>query len=414
MKTSPLRVLHTSDWHIGRSLYGRHRYEEFAALLDWLYETIVSRRIDLLLVAGDIFHTATPNNHAQQLYYTFLCRVAASCCRHLVVIGGNHDSPTFLSAPRELLRVLDIHVLAALPEPAADEVLVLKDDAGAVEAIVCAVPFLRDREVRKGSPGQSMEDREEQLVAGIADHYHQVCEQAAKELDKLTEPVPVIGMGHLFATGGRVEDGDGVRSLYVGSLASVGAAVFPDILDYVALGHLHSPQKVAGKETIRYSGAPLCMGFGEAGRSKSVCLLEFLPTKTEVELLPIPVFQEIRSLQGDLPHIEAEIQTCIDEDRSIWLEIIYQGTELVSDLRKRLTAAVAGSQLEILRIRNQRIVEQALRPAAEDETLADLGHERVFERCLVAHDIQDDQRQTLLQTYNEIVTALQQDDSQAG
>jgi exonuclease SbcD len=414
MKKSLLRVLHTSDWHLGRTLYGRHRYEEFAAFLDWLYETIVSRRIDLLLVAGDIFHTATPNNHAQQLYYTFLCRVAASCCRHLVVIGGNHDSPTFLSAPRELLRALDIHVVAALPESPADEVLVLKDAGGTVEAIVCAVPFLRDREVRRGSPGQSMEDREEQLVVGIADHYRQVCEEAAKELDKLAEPVPVIGTGHLFTSGGRVEDGDGVRSLYVGSLASVGAAVFPDLLDYVALGHLHSPQKVAGKETIRYSGAPLCMGFAEAGRSKSVCLAAFFPDKVEVEQLPIPVFQEIRSIQGDLPHIEAVIQDCIKEEKCIWLEIIYQGTELVSDLRQRLTAAVEGSQLEILRIRNQRIVEQALRPAAEDETLAELGHERVFERCLAAHTIPTEQRQTLLQTYNEIVTVLQQDDSLAG
>ncbi|MCI5129450.1 MAG: exonuclease subunit SbcD, partial [Candidatus Electrothrix sp. AUS3] len=151
------RILHTSDWHIGRTLYGRHRYAEFTAFFDWLYNTIVEHQVDILLVAGDIFHTTTPSNKAQQLYYDFLCRIAASSCRHLVVTAGNHDSPTFLNAPRELLRVLHIHVLASLPASLAEEVLVLKDQAGEPEAIICAVPFLRDREIRTATAGQNME-----------------------------------------------------------------------------------------------------------------------------------------------------------------------------------------------------------------------------------------------------------------
>ncbi|MCI5164261.1 MAG: exonuclease subunit SbcD, partial [Candidatus Electrothrix sp. AX5] len=121
MQFPALRILHTSDWHIGRTLYGRHRYDEFAAFFDWLYNTIVEQQVDILLVAGDIFHTTTPSNRAQQLYYDFLCRVAASSCRHLVVTAGNHDSPTFLSAPRELLRALNIHVIATLPSSLAEE-----------------------------------------------------------------------------------------------------------------------------------------------------------------------------------------------------------------------------------------------------------------------------------------------------
>ncbi|MDU9047807.1 MAG: exonuclease subunit SbcD [Candidatus Electrothrix sp. Rat3] len=130
MEELSLRILHTSDWHIGRTLYGRRRYDEFAAFFNWLYDTIVEQQVDILLVAGDVFHTTTPSNRAQQLYYDFLCRVAASSCRHLVVTAGNHDSPTFLSAPRELLRALNIHVLAALPSSPVEEVLVLKNQAG--------------------------------------------------------------------------------------------------------------------------------------------------------------------------------------------------------------------------------------------------------------------------------------------
>nr|NJM04751.1 exonuclease subunit SbcD [Desulfobacula sp.] len=92
-----MKFLHTSDWHIGRSLYGRKRYDEFSAFLDWLAGFIEARGMDALLVAGDIFDTGTPSNRAQELYYGFLRRVSASCCRHVVIIAGNHDSPSFLN-----------------------------------------------------------------------------------------------------------------------------------------------------------------------------------------------------------------------------------------------------------------------------------------------------------------------------
>jgi len=120
-----MKILHTSDWHLGRSLYGKKRYDEFSAFLDWLAETIEEQGIDALLIAGDVFDTSTPSNRAQALYYRFLCRVATSCCRHVVVIAGNHDSPSFLNAPRELLRALDVHVVGATTENLEDEVIVL-------------------------------------------------------------------------------------------------------------------------------------------------------------------------------------------------------------------------------------------------------------------------------------------------
>jgi exonuclease SbcD len=108
-----MKILHTSDWHIGRTLYGRKRYEEFEAFLTWLAETIQQNEIYALLVAGDVFDTSAPSNRAQELYYRFLCRVAASSCRHIVVVAGNHDSPSFLNAPNELLKALDVHVVGS-------------------------------------------------------------------------------------------------------------------------------------------------------------------------------------------------------------------------------------------------------------------------------------------------------------
>ncbi|XOF34894.1 MAG: exonuclease SbcCD subunit D C-terminal domain-containing protein [Candidatus Electrothrix sp. YB6] len=412
----PLRILHTSDWHIGRTLYGRPSYDEFTKFFHWLYDTIVEQQVDILLVAGDVFHTTTPSNRAQQLYYNFLCRVAASSCRHLVVTAGNHDSPTFLSAPRELLRALNIHVLATLPSSPAEEVLVLKDQAGQAEAIICAVPFLRDRDIRTAVAGQDQDDREQDLIQGIKQHYSEVCAAAEEQRNTLPRPVPLIGMGHLFTANGSKVEGDGVRNLYVGSLASVSADAFPDSLDYLALGHLHAPQKVGGNETRRYSGAPLVMGFGEAEKKKSVCLLDFPasdPTAPAVELLPVPICQRIKQIKGDWEHIQTELTTLKLEGRAIWLEIIYQGEELIADLRQRLDAAVAGTELKILRVRNRRIIEQALHPVQAEETLADLGHEQVFNRCLDAHEIPAEQRPSLLAAYREITLGLEQDDPMA-
>ena len=151
-----MRVLHTSDWHIGRTLYGRKRYEEFESFLTWLAETIQQNRIDALLVSGDVFDTSAPSNRAQELYYRFLCRVAASVCRHVVVVAGNHDSPSFLNAPKELLRALDVHVVGSSTENTEDEVLVLRNEQDAPELIVCAVPYLRDRDIRVAEAGESV------------------------------------------------------------------------------------------------------------------------------------------------------------------------------------------------------------------------------------------------------------------
>ena len=158
-----MKFLHTSDWHLGRSLYGRKRYEEFTAFLDWLTQTIEDEKIDALLVAGDVFDTSTPSNRAQELYYRFLCRVAASCCRHVVVVAGNHDSPSFLNAPKELLRALNVYVVGSMTEALEDEVFVLQVD-DKPEAIVCAVPYLRDKDIRTVEPGETIDDKNAKLV----------------------------------------------------------------------------------------------------------------------------------------------------------------------------------------------------------------------------------------------------------
>ena len=408
-----MRVLHTSDWHIGRTLYGRKRYEEFEAFLSWLAETIQQNEIDALLVAGDVFDTSAPSNRAQELYYRFLCRVAASSCRHVVVVAGNHDSPSFLNAPKELLKALDVHVVGSSTASPEDEVLVLCNEQDAPELIVCAVPYLRDRDIRVAEAGESVEDKERKLIDGIRTHYAAVAALAEQKREELGADIPIVGTGHLFTAGGQTVDGDGVRELYVGSLAHVTAGIFPACFNYLALGHLHVPQKVNGSETIRYSGSPLPMGFGEAKQRKSVCQVEFHSTAASVQLIDVPVFQKLERVKGDWDGISNRILELSATDSQGWLEVIYDGTEVIGDLRERLEAAMSGTQMEILRIKNNRIIDRVLGQIHEEETLDDLNVNDVFERCLAVHDVPEEQRPELLRAYQETVSSLYEDDVQA-
>ena len=410
---SQIRLLHTSDWHIGRTLYGRKRYAEFESFLSWLAGTIQEDAIDALLVAGDVFDTSAPSHRAQELYYRFLCQVAASACRHVVVIAGNHDSPSFLNAPRELLRTLNIHVIGNATASPADEVLTLYNKQGLPELIVCAVPYLRDRDVRTAEPGESLEDKERKLLDGIRAHYATVATLAEQRREELGGTIPIVAMGHLFTAGGQTVDGDGVRELYVGSLAHVASGIFPACFNYLALGHLHVPQAVNGSETMRYSGSPLPMGFGEATHPKSVCQVSFNGTTPSVRLLEVPVFQRLERVRGSWDSLVSRIRELAATGSRSWLEVIYDGSEVIGDLRERLEAMVADTDMELLRIRNNRVIDRVLSQGREEETLDDLDVHDVFARCLAAHDVPAEQRPGLLRTYSETVLSLQDDDMRA-
>jgi exonuclease SbcD len=408
-----MKVLHTSDWHIGRTLYGRKRYEEFEAFLNWLAGTIQQNEIDTLLVAGDVFDTSSPSNRAQELYYRFLCRVSTSTCRHVVVVAGNHDSPSFLNAPRELLKALNVYVVGDASSNPEDEVFVLHNEQGVPELIVCAVPYLRDRNIRVAEAGESIEDKERKLIDGIRTHYAAVAALAEHKREELGADIPIVATGHLFTAGGQTVDGDGVRELYVGSMAHVTAGVFPACFNYLALGHLHVPQKVNGSETMRYSGSPLPMGFSEAKQKKSVCQVEFHGKSASVELIDVPEFQKLERIKGDVDEISNRILELSAENSQWWLEVIYDGAGVVGDLRERLEEAVSGTQIEILRTKNNRIIDRVLGQTHEEETLDDLNVDDVFERCLAVHDVPEDQWPELLQAYRETILSLHEDDERA-
>ena len=178
-----MKILHTSDWHIGRTLYDRKRYDEFEKFFTWLLNTLESENIDVLLIAGDIFDNGTPSNKAQELYYKFLCNVNKTKCQHIVIIGGNHDSASFLNAPQSILKSLDVHVVGAISDNLEDEIIILdilktpNTDLERItnnipspeisKLIICAVPYLRDKDIRTVNAGESLEDKAQNLIQGI-------------------------------------------------------------------------------------------------------------------------------------------------------------------------------------------------------------------------------------------------------
>lgn len=410
-----MKFIHTSDWHIGRTLYGRKRYDEFSGFLDWLATFIESQNADTLLVAGDIFDTGMPSHRAQEIYYRFLCRISVSCCRHVVIIAGNHDSPSFLNAPKELLKTLNVHVIgAASAENLEDEIIVLKNPSGMPEAIVLAVPYLRDRDIRMAEAGESLDDKHARLIQGIRAHYAEVSSLAEKKLDHWGQ-IPIIAMGHLFAAGGRTVEGDGVRELYVGSAVHVGKDIFSSQTDYVALGHLHVSQTVGGKEHIRYSGSPIPMGFGEAGQKKKVIVGEF-GAKSHLGITEhvIPVFQILEKIAGNMDDILERLIALKAIKSRAWLEIDVRESKGMPDERRTLEDAVADSDMEILRIRNQRATDLFLsQQKAEAEALSGLNPEDVFIRLLDACEMEEERRPDLIRTYREALTLFYERDSHA-
>jgi exonuclease SbcD len=444
-----MKILHTSDWHIGRTLYEKKRYDEFEQFFIWLLQTLESENIDVLLIAGDIFDTGTPSNKAQELYYKFLCNVNKTKCQHIIIIGGNHDSASFLNAPQSILKSLNVHVVGAISNNLEDEVLILdilkmpNTDLERItkhlpspeisKLIICAVPYLRDKDIRTVNAGESLEDKAQNLIQGIKEHYSAVAELALKKRDELYKEcidkkpayIPIISTGHLFAAGGIA--GDGVRDLYVGSLAYVNIEAFPKCFDYVALGHLHIAQSLGGTEHIRYSGSPIPMGFGEAKQIKKLITIDFpenksenhihqemclasSPIKPSINEVSIPNFQMLERISGNLDHITQKIKELKTNHSNAWLEIEYTGLEIIPDLKTKLDEAILESNLEIRRVKNKRISESIIKSNFSQENLKDLNPNEVFDKCLEINKVEEADKTLLKASYQEILNSILEED----
>ncbi|MBM3381715.1 MAG: exonuclease subunit SbcD [Betaproteobacteria bacterium] len=350
-----MRLLHTSDWHLGQEFYRHDRAFEHARFLSWLKATILEQKVDVLLISGDLYDTSNPPASAQRLFYNFV-REVKEVAKDLVIVAaaGNHDSPARFEIPAELFESFNAHVVGRVTSTAeglsATEnfLIPLHRPGSSKPAAVClALPYLRAADIYW--PGEAISYPE-----AVTRAYMQGIAQARKIYGA---HVPLIALGHMHASGGQVSE-ESERKLVIGGEEAVAlGGVAPEFI-YIALGHLHLAQEVGGLNFVRYSGSPLPMSFSEINYRHQVLLVDLeesgeakiqsLLVPRSVEMLRIPmkaaplddVVKALRSLQ--LPE-------CTLEERP-FLEVHVQIEGPTPDMRARIDEALKDVPVRLARI----------------------------------------------------------------
>ena len=411
-----MKILHTSDWHLGQNFYNKSRKNEHQQFLDWLLQQVVEQSIDVIIVAGDIFDTSTPPSYAREMYNKFVVDCSKLNCQ-LVLLGGNHDSVSVLKETQQLLKYMGTDVIPNTNDDYPTQVLPLKGKSGEVEALVCAIPFIRPRDVLTSQAGVSGVERQKQLGDAIKQHYASVYQAAVAEREKYenASEIPIVATGHLTAMG--VQQSDSVRDIYVGNLDGFAADGFPPA-DYIALGHIHRPQIVAKQDHIRYCGSPIPLSFDELKSTKQVCIVEFEQGKRAISQLNVPTFQPLSEIKGDLESIETQLNQYIglDGDQSVWLSIEVQTQDYLSDLQERISRLTQELNVEVLQLRRAREKRNQTLNQESAETLSELSPMEVFEKRIALEEFETESEKARLErmtvTFKQVMTEVTDGDSE--
>lgn len=351
-----MRIIHTSDWHLGQTLHQFDRSEEHQHFLDWLTAELSVQQADVLLIAGDVFDTANPSSASQKMFYRFLQKAKAAVPHlQIIVIAGNHDSPGRLEAALPLLEDLDTTVVGFVPRDAVGEidlsrlVIPLKNRSGQIAAYALAIPFLRPSDVPR------IENAQDAYMEGIALLYRQAIAYA----QQLRSPdQAIIALGHCHMVGGEVSE-DSERRIVIGGTEALSASMFDASVAYAALGHLHLAQQVGKQAHLRYCGSPLPLSFAEIHYQHQILRVDTdgnrvtdivpLPVPRTVALLRIPdqaaplaeVLQALRLL--DLP-------AALPPERQPLLEVRVRLDAPEPGLRASIEAALDGKGVRLAKI----------------------------------------------------------------
>jgi exonuclease SbcD len=389
------RILHTSDWHLGQNFYGKSRAGEHQRFLDWLLAQVSEHDIDAVIVAGDIFDTGTPPSYAREMYFDFIVNMHEKNCQ-LIILAGNHDSVAMLGESKQLLSHLSCQVIASVGDNLEEQIITLNNKKGQPGAILCAIPFIRPRDITSSSAGQSVKVKQQSLQQAISEHYQKLYQQAQEIAGYNKAAFPIIASGHLTTVG--VTSSESVRDIYIGTLEAFPANAFPEA-DYIALGHIHRSQRVAKSDHIRYSGSPIALSFDEASQTKKVLIAEFDQAKlNQVIEQDIPCFQpllmvksKLETLTDDINRLVEELdysKTLIENDQKIWLDIEINSAEYLQDLTPRIEALVKELPVEVLLVRRSKKSRQSMPESQKKITLNELSLSDVFETRLLQENWQ--------------------------
>ena len=400
-----MKILHTSDWHLGASLKTQKRYDEFEKVLPWLLETIKKENVQALLVAGDIFDTGIPPNRATELYFDFLAKLSTTKVSSIIITAGNHDSATYIEAPASVLKHLKVHVFGkSVPDSPESHLIPLREEDGSIAAIVAAIPFPRDRDIRQAVSGESVEEQYQSRQNCIIKLYENVCKCAKEKYPG----VPLIATGHFYASGGKVS-----MDNEIGTLTGTSIADLPDSISYLALGHLHSPQKIEGKINCYYSGSLLQMSYGETDNAKSILLLDSSDLTAEPQKISVPVYQRMEKISGDHTEIFARIDELITLKTSVWLYVENTG-DFDPSLQTKLENKCNGTELVLISSKNMADNPAICsRKPGSSKKLSELTPEEVFTQMLNSKKYEKEFHNSLLTAFREVVTEVENADPNA-
>ncbi len=407
-----MRILHSSDWHIGKKLYEIDLEADLVFFFENLIQIIQSKQIDILIVSGDIFDTAYPSNSALNLYYRTLIRLSNTGLKHIFIIGGNHDSVSTLEAPKPVLEAVNVHVIGGVPKTEKDEndyeqeIYEIKNEIGSTELVICAVPFLRERDIRINNSGENALERAKSINDGIKNHFSIIAQHVKRYKEK---NIPILVTGHLFVAGSSNSDSE--REIYAGNLAKIDSSIFDPVFDYVALGHIHRPQTVNKNPKIRYSGSPIPLSFSEREDKKMLlCIQTTESNDLEVSEIELPFFRKLLHFSGTFEDIKMKISKLQNVQISKDLcEVEIFEKQYIPDLINSVQQYFA--ELETIQIAHFKI-QFAENNAGLDEffdttqSIKDLSDIEVFEKRLDNENIEN--KEDILQTYYEIKQIISQ------
>ncbi len=383
-----LKILHTSDWHLGHTLIGASRVYEHDRFLAWLLDLIESERPDALIIAGDIFDSANPPSTAQRQWFQFLAGLSKRTHDHFqtVVIGGNHDSAARLNAPTPLLEAFGIHVVGGVPRT-PDRALdcrrltaPLKNSGGDILAWCAAMPFIRVPDLPR------METRRagDNLIEGVRALYRELLDHVFA----LRQPhQAVIATGHCYMSGTQLSELS-ERKILVGNQHALPPDIFPDSLAYAALGHLHKPQSIGDRDWIRYSGSPIPLSLSEAEYRHRVCLAELagpelkrirdIPVPRAVDMIRLPEMSLAKAL-AELARLD-ELPPGLPDAQRPFLEVRLRLDKPEPGLSRRLREAAAGKAPRLIKI-GLRYTGENLGLRRSGRNLSEIRTEDVFVNC---------------------------------
>lgn len=377
-----MRLLHTADWHAGRTLHGVDRTPEVAGALREIADIALTERVDAILVAGDVFDSRNPSAAAEEAVYDFFLTTGAAGIPS-VVIAGNHDAPARLDAIAKVLRLTGVHVVGGF-KPAGEGGLV-RLTAGGAELRVAALPFLSER--RMVSAAALMEESAGQRRGTYRKGMRTLVNNLTQSFDH--RGVNVLLM-HTTFEGATLTNSEYV--FHCTSSYTVPPTLLPESANYAALGHIHKPQSVMSvpSNKARYSGSPLQLDFGEVGDEKGVLLVEAAPGKpTEVTTVPISAGKRLHRLVVKEEELDARMQELAEVEG--WLKLVVRLSAPKPGLKERLQHHLENllvveqllpgeseQDLEVVDLRALSLVDayrayqKEVRPTADERPLTDL------------------------------------------